>query len=233
MKLAKNHLDLGLFSTNISSDIVFWQKIVGLNFEETLSLDKPVVPGPTTQYRHGANGSVIKVNDFQDKMPYSRSTPSGLRGLSIAKDIPKELNHETGSGEFVRVVPRGTDGIQGIAVTISSENPRRLENFYVKVLQFESIAPFKCRCGDTVLIFQKGTGAAETKTFVGEGFRYLTMQVFDATTTCNAIKKMGGKIAMEPIWVGKIAKVGFALDPDGNWLEISARASLTGISPTK
>ena len=64
MKLAKDHLDLGLFSTEINSDIDFWQKIVGLNFEETLSLDKPVVPGPTTQYRHDANGSVIKVNHF-------------------------------------------------------------------------------------------------------------------------------------------------------------------------
>ncbi len=232
MKLAKNHLDLGLFSTNISSDIDFWQKIIGLNFEEKLNLNKPVVPGPTTQYRHDANGSVIKVNDFQDKMLYSRSTPSGLKGLSIARDISKELNHETGSGEFVRVVPRGTDGIQGIAVTIASENPSRLENFYVQVLQFESIAPFKCRCGDTVLILQKGVGATETKTFVGEGFRYLTIQVFDAVATCRSIKKMGGRIAMEPIWVGEIAKVGFALDPDGNWLEISARASLTGISPT-
>ena len=84
-----------------------------------------------------------------------------------------------------------------------------------------------------MLILQKGPGATETKTFVGEGFRYLTIQVFDAVATCNAIKKLGGRIAMEPIWVGEIAKVGFALDPDGNWLEISARASLTGISPPK
>ena len=166
-------------------------------------------------------------------MPYFKSTPSGLKGLSIARDISNELNYETNSGEFVRVLPRGTDGIQGIAVTITSENPSRLENFYVKVLQFESVAPFKCRCGDTILIFQKGTGATETKTFVGEGFRYLTIQVCDATATCNAIKTMGGRIAMEPLWFGKIAKVGFVLDPDGNWLEISARASLTGISPTK
>ena len=233
MKLAKNHLDLGLFSKNISSDLDFWQKIVGLDFEETLSLDQPVVPGPTTQHRHNANGSVIKINDFQDIMPYSRNTPSGLKGLSIARDISIELNYETNSGEFVRVLPKGRDGIQGIAVTIESENPSRLENFYVKVMQFESIGPLKCRCGDTVLILQKGAGATETKTFVGEGFRYLTIQVFDAVATCNAIKKLGGRIAMEPIWVGEIAKVGFALDPDGNWLEISARASLTGISPTK
>ena len=188
MKLAKNHLDLGLFSTNINSDIDFWQNIVGLNFEETLSLDKPVVPGPTTQYRHDANGSVIKVNHFQDKMPYLKSTPSGLKGLSIARDISNELNYETNSGEFVRVLPRGTDGIQGIAVTITSENPSRLENFYVKVLQFESVAPLKCRCGDTVLIFKRNR-RTETKTFVGEGFRYLTIQVYDAIETCNAIKK--------------------------------------------
>ena len=231
MKLAKNHLDLGLFSENISSDTHFWQAIIGLHFEGHISLNKPVVPGPTLQYRHDANGSVIKVNDFQEQLPHTRNAPSGIRGLSIARDVQEEVEHETSGGEFVRIIPKGKDEISGIAITMASENPGRLEHFYTEVMQFESIGKYKCRCGDSILILERGKGATETDTFVGTGFRYLTIQVFDADESCESIKKRGGRIAMEPIWVGDIAKVGFALDPDGNWLEISARASLTGISP--
>ncbi len=231
MKLAKQHIDLGLFTGNIDSDLSFWQSTVGLEFEHSLDLEPPVVPAFTTQHRHDANGSVIKVNSFHDQFVYSLDKPSGYRGLTIARDTNKEMEYITSSKEFVRIVPKGTDQIQGIGITVLSNNTARLKDYYIKILDLESVGPNSVRCGDSLLFLEQGDGGHQTSTFVGEGFRYLTIQVFDADKACSEIKRRGGRIGMSPISVGKIARVGFVLDPDGNWIEISARASLTGIPP--
>ena len=231
MELAKKHVDLGLFATNIDSDLSFWQSTVGLKFDHSLQLEAPLVPAATTQHRHDANGSVIKVNHFHDRFIHSLDEPSGYRGITIAKNLDKEVRYTTSSKEFVRVIPKGTDQIEGIAITVVSNNTSRLKDYYTKVLGLKSAGSNTVRCGDSLLFLEKGVGGNPTSTFVGEGFRYLTIQVFDADKTCSEIKSRGGRIGMKPISVGKIARVGFALDPDGNWIEISARTSLTGIPP--
>jgi len=41
----------------------------------------------------------------------------------------------------------------------------------------------------------------------------------------------GGREGRPPITLGKIARVSFVRDPDGNWIELSQRASLTGPLP--
>ncbi len=35
-------------------------------------------------------------------------------------------------------------------------------------------------------------------------------------------------VARAPVSFGQVARYGFVADPDGNWIEISARTSLTG-----
>ena len=231
MNLAKNHIDLGLFATNIDVDRRFWASTIGLPFDHSLELSEPIVPKPMTQFRHDANGSVIKLNHFHGELPYKAKEPSGYKGLAIARNVEKEIIYKTRTDEFVRIVPRGVDQLIGIGITIHSERPNRLLDFYLKTMGFESIGPSTARCGDTLLFIEKGHGGTRTSTFAGEGFRYLTIQVYDADKTCVEIKERGGQIGMQPISVGKIARVGFVLDPDGNWIEISARASLTGIAP--
>ena len=39
------------------------------------------------------------------------------------------------------------------------------------------------------------------------------------------------RLAQAPVSLGQVARYGFVADPDGNWIEISARTSLTGIAP--
>ncbi len=34
-----------------------------------------------------------------------------------------------------------------------------------------------------------------------------------------------------PVTLGEVARISFIRDPDGNWIEISQRASLTGAIP--
>ena len=56
-------------------------------------------------------------------------------------------------------------------------------------------------------------------------------KLFDADAECEAIAKRGGNYVQKCQTFPKVARYGFIADPDGNWIEISARASLTGIMP--
>lgn len=42
---------------------------------------------------------------------------------------------------------------------------------------------------------------------------------------------MGVWAGAAPVTLGKVARICFVRDPDGNWIEISQRASLTGKLP--
>ena len=81
MKLAKQHLDVGLFTNNADAMLEFWQQRVGLPFEETLPLG-----GGVLQHRHAMNGSVLKLNAARD--PLHEAPPSGYRELLIAARRP-------------------------------------------------------------------------------------------------------------------------------------------------
>jgi lactoylglutathione lyase len=80
---------------------------------------------------------------------------------------------------------------------------------------------------------EQGPGGQESDDFIGPAFRYLTVQIFDADACCAEIVARGGRLARAPVTLGKVARFGFVADPDGNWIEISARASLTGIVPPR
>ena len=61
MRLAKDHLDVGLFTSRREPMLAFWQREVGLAFEELLP-----VGGGVRQHRHAMNGSVLKINEARD-----------------------------------------------------------------------------------------------------------------------------------------------------------------------
>ena len=64
MKLAKDHIDFGLYTNELDSMLRFWQREVGLEYEELLPAG-----GGVHQHRHGMNGSVMKVNHVRDPLP--------------------------------------------------------------------------------------------------------------------------------------------------------------------
>jgi lactoylglutathione lyase len=77
MRLAKQHLDVGLFTNNIEPMLDFWQNTVGLAFEEALPTG-----GGNMQHRHALNGGVLKVNHVRE--PMEPAAPSGYRRLMVA-----------------------------------------------------------------------------------------------------------------------------------------------------
>ena len=223
MRLAKQHLDIGMFTEVVDQHHAFWEEVVGLRFDMELPLRRGWV-----QHRFDAHDSVVKVNHWVEPLP--DVPPTGYVGLTIARDGGAVWEGEAPEGNRVRLVPKGTDGIVGIGITVSTPDPARMMDFYIGAMEFERVAPQVARCGDTLLFVEKGPGGSETDDFTGSGYRYLTVQIFDADKECQGIIARGGRLARAPADYGKIARVAFVKDPDGNWIEISARASLTGVA---
>jgi lactoylglutathione lyase len=224
MRLAKPHIDLGLFTNDIAAQRAFWGGTVGLRLDHEL----PMADG-WVQHRYDAHDSVIKVNHRVEPLPdWPRS---GYVGLTIARAGAPVWDGRHPGGEQVRLVPPGTDGVVGIGITVSTPAPARMLAFYLEAMEFERAGANVARCGDTLLFVVEGPGGSPTPDFIGPDFRYLTVQIFDADRACADIVARGGRLGRAPVSFGKIARYGFVCDPDGNWIELSARTSLTGIPP--
>ena len=225
MKLAKPHVDVGVLTNALEPMLGFWQRTVGLPFEEMLPLGRGL-----QQHRHGMNGSVFKLNHARDPIPDAPA--SGYRELWIARDgIAGRSDLVDPDGNRVVIVPRGTDGVEGIAIRLGVRDEQALHRFYGHALGLEPAGANAYRCGDTILSFARDPRAPADAAWTGRGYRYLTMQVFDVDAVHRAVLERGGREGRPPITLGKIARVSFVRDPDGNWIELSQRASLTGPLP--
>jgi len=219
--LAKPHLDIGLFTNERDRQLAFWQREVGLDYDHLAKLG-----GGRQQHRHHCNGSIVKLNHARDPLP--SLPPSGYRELLIARDglaAPRPLADP--DGNKVTLVPRGWRGVQGIAVAMLANDLAAFDAFYRGALGFTPLPDGVWRCGDTLLLPVQGA-VARGDDWVAPGWRYLTVQVFDADAAYDEILARGGTVGRPPATVGTTARYGFVRDPDGNWIEISARASLTG-----
>jgi lactoylglutathione lyase len=225
LDLAKQHLDVGLFTNNTDTMLAFWQHDVGLPFEETL----PLAPGQR-QHRHAMNGSVFKLNSVRDPMP--EAPPSGYRELVIARDgltAPRTLTDP--DGNRVTLVPRDHDGIAGILVRLAVRDEAAFHRFYGEAMQFEAAGDRRYRCGDSLIEFAADPSAGEVGRMTAQGYRYMTVQVREVDREHAGIIARGGAEGRPPITLGTTARISFVRDPDGNWIEVSQRASLTGPLP--
>lgn len=225
MKLVKNHIDVGINTDRTEEQLAFWQREVGLPFEELL----PVGPG-LRQHRHGMNGSVFKLNSVRDALP--PNPPAGYRELLIARaGLAAPVPLVDADGNRVVLVPPGFEGIEGIAVRLAVRDLEAHRRFYIGALELEETRPGVFRCGDSLLVCEADPGAAPDASRQGPGYRYITIQVWDCDAEHAGILARGGREGMAPVTLGSTARISFVRDPDGNWIEISQRATLTGALP--
>jgi lactoylglutathione lyase len=225
MKLAKQHLDVGLFTNNEAALLEFWQHEVGLAFEETLPLG-----GGVRQHRHAMNGSVLKLNAARE--PINGAPPSGYRELTIAREgvtAPRTLVDPDGNG--IVLAPSGYEGVTGIRVRMVVRSADDFRRFFVTAMQFDEIEANAYRCGDSLVTVEQDAAAVRTDPMRAPGYRYLTVQVHDVDAEHRGIVERGGDEGRAPVTLGATARVSFVRDPDGNWIEVSQRASLTGPLP--
>ncbi|HEY4343858.1 MAG TPA: VOC family protein [Parvibaculum sp.] len=225
MNLAKPRIDVGLFTNNLEPMLAFYQNEVGLPFDHLLSMGNGL-----QQHRHDLVGSVLKIN--ANRNPIAAGAPSGYRELLIARPGllgPKRLTDPDGNA--VTLVPPGLHGIGRIGVKLAVRDIAAHRRFYALGLELPDVpeeggASFYC--GDSVIMMEEAKDAPSDASINGTGFRYLTVQVFKTDDEHAGVLARGGSEGRPPETLGKIARISFIRDPDGNWIEISQRASLVG-----
>jgi catechol 2,3-dioxygenase-like lactoylglutathione lyase family enzyme len=238
MELAKNCLDVGLFTNRLDEMKGFYGERLRLPYEELLSLG-----GGMQQHRYGLLGSVLKVNHSRDPVP-EPGRSGGYRRLTIADPrIPMPFELTDPDGNSIELVPAGQRGIRQIEIDLGVTSEADFAKFYGEVLGGERVDERRYRIGETILSFAHDPAARRAEKSASQtaadviasmravGFRYCTVQVKSCDSEHQRFLSMGVWEGAPPVTLGKVARVSFIRDPDGNWIEISQRASLTGALP--
>ncbi|UJJ31657.1 VOC family protein [Halopseudomonas maritima] len=224
MSLAKAFFDVGLFTNQRELQQQFWSEQVGLTFDHTLKLG-----GGVLQHRYNAGIAVLKLNDARDSLPAPGTGPIvELLVATAGASAPRALTDP--DGNRVTLVPPGHDGIQGLAVRLRVTDPARSRAFYEQVLGCVPEPNGALRCGEALLLLEQGDSAAAAgdAPLAAVGLRYLTLQVFDCDAAYASALACGAEGAKAPVTLGSTARIAFIRDPDGVWIELSERASVTG-----
>jgi catechol 2,3-dioxygenase-like lactoylglutathione lyase family enzyme len=225
MQLAKNVIDVGLSTNQLEPMLQFWRQDAELRFDHVL----PVRRGQK-QYRHDARGSVIKLNHHRDPLP--DAAPSGYRELVIAREgVEQPRAMIDPDGNRVRLVPPGHDGITQIAVAMAVRSLSEHRKFYGDILGFAEQdwpggAAF--RLGDSLVLLKEERTATVDPLRQARGWRYITLQVADIDAVHDELRSKGVREGLAPVTLGEVARISMILDPDGNWIELSRRASIVG-----
>ncbi len=225
MDLAKPRIDVGLFTTKLEPMLDFWQNEIGLPFDHMLPLG-----GGVRQHRHDLLGSVLKINHSRHELPIA--PPSGYRELLIAREGllgPKRLADP--DGNRVTLIPPGMYGIERIGIRLGVRDVNAHRRFYAVSLGLPDVPEQggdSFLCGDSVILFEKAEDVVPDPLMEGQGWRYITIQIRNVDQEHAAILARGGREGRAPQTLGKVARISFVRDPDGNWIEMSQRASLVG-----
>jgi catechol 2,3-dioxygenase-like lactoylglutathione lyase family enzyme len=225
MQLAKNVIDVGLSTNHLEPMLRFWQQDAAVRFDHV----QPVRRGQK-QYRHDEQGSVIKLNHHAEPLP--EAAPSGYRELMIAREgLQKPQRMADPDGNHVQLVPPGQDGVSQIAVVMAVRDLSEHRRFYGDILGFaeqswsggpafsprrQPRSPQGRRSGD----HRSGPSSGRLALHHLPSCRY-RRRARRATTQGRARRPC-------PITLGDVARISMILDPDGNWIELSRRASVVG-----
>ncbi|MFT6463359.1 VOC family protein [Halopseudomonas laoshanensis] len=224
MSFAKAFFDVGLFTNQASALRDYYQQL-GLSFDHSLKLG-----GGVLQHRYQADDAVLKINDARDPLP--EAPASALTELLIAlPGCPEAVQKQDPDGNCIRLVPTGEDDIQGLALRMSVSDVATSTRFYTEVLGLHELRPGVLSCGKGLLLLQaSGQPPCAASPLAARGLRYLTLQIFDCDKTYAHAIGHGATGVREPVNMGSTARIAFIQDPDGVWIELSQRASVTGKS---
>ncbi len=197
--------------------LAFWQEQALVPFGELLKLG-----GGVHQHRHDIGDSILKIN--HSRTPIAQGNPTGLQALTVfTHEVDDEIELLDPDGNEVCLAPGGAHNLR---LRLGVNNLDRSIQFYNRVLELPS---------SQANVFDVGASQIElVETAIepferqGIGYRYMTFQVFDVVATHAAILAAGGQEGSAPGRLGDVAYISFVQDPDGNWIEISQRKSITG-----
>jgi lactoylglutathione lyase len=225
--LAKDCLDVGLFTNQLEPMLDFWGGKVGLTFDHMLPLG-----GGVRQHRHLHGEGVFKLNHARDPLPPGE--PGGYLGLLIArKGLRSPIDLEDPDGNKVRLVPDTWEGLTHWAIEVATPDAETFYRFYERQLGLprDPSLPLAVRCGRSQIIGRlcPDTALAAPHDIMRRvGFRYTTIQVKAVDRVHKRVVDAGGCEGAPPQTLGQTARISFVRDGCGNWMELSQRASITG-----
>lgn len=225
--LAKDSLDIGLFTNQLEPQLAFWQNEVGLPFDHMLP-----VGGGVRQHRHDLDGAVLKLNHARDGLAPASS--GGYQRLIIAKEgitAPQDLVDP--DGNYVRLVPMSEGGLTHWAIEVATPDAETFLEHYETSLGLPRAQdwPLAVQCGKSLILGVIAPDiAAETDAEHMQqlGFRYTTIQVAKVDSVHARVLAQGGSEGAPPRTLGQTARISFVKDRCGNWMELSQRGSITG-----
>ena len=225
MNLAKPRIDIGFATNNAPAALAFWQNEIGLPFDYT----QPIRRG-YKQHRHDLCGSILKINQVYEPLP--DNPPSGYLELLIARDIAAPSRWSIRKAIASRWCQRACTGSNASGSVLAFAMSKRIAASIWKRLACRRVGradgAMTFLAGDTVLIVEHAADAPDDAAFDGKGWRYITFQVFEVDREHAYVLAHGGREARAPVTLGTTARISMVRDPDGNWIELSQRASLTG-----
>ena len=84
------------------------------------------------------------------------------------------------------------------------------------------------RLGESLIFLEEDRLATADPVRQARGWRYITLQIADIDTVHDELLSKGVREGLAPITLGDVARISMILDPDGNWIELSRRASIVG-----
>lgn len=224
VELAKDCVDIGLYTNRYDEMAAFYGGELGLPYEELLK-----VGGGVHQHRYGLRGSVCKINSARAEL---EAAPSAFRTLAVASDAvdtPRSMHDPDGTE--VMVVRSGHHGVTGIAVMWASRDVDELGRLLGEGFGAVDDGDHHWRIGTTLLRLIDDPSVVPVDGMFARGFRYLTVQVRDVRMAHAHLLATGWTEGRAPVKLGDTAYISFVRDPGGSWIEVSQRASLTGPLP--
>lgn len=225
LRLSKPAFDVAIFTNRLAPMLAFWQDTAGAQLEETQRIRDGY-----TQYRHKIGDTFIKLGHMEAALPDNPA--GGLRELIIARpDCRRASHHADPDGNLLSIVPPGTYGVDGVAIRIHVRSVSASTQFFRDVvgLPVEHVdGETSIAVGASRLLLREDPSVSPDAPLQGPGLRFLTLPVFDARGLYAAMLARGARDGMPPKRLGDTARYAFVRDADGNWLELSQRASLTG-----
>lgn len=240
--LAKDCLDIGVFTQSLEPMLEFWQQSVGLEFDHMLP-----VGGGVRQHRHELAGSVLKLNHSRQPLGGEHAQSAGLSGSGYLRiliahsdvDTPRELKDP--DGNLILFVSPGFNGITQWAIEVATGSVAEFLDFYESGLGLPAVAvedyPCAVACGRSLILGSVRNELLDQPLAQSQhqseemrriGITYTTLQVQKVDSVYEQVLANGGLAGRAPTTLGETARIAFVRDRRGNWIELSQRASLTG-----
>jgi lactoylglutathione lyase len=216
VNLAKDCLDVGLYTDRYEDVRAFYCDRLGLPYEELLKVGSGV-----HQHRLGLHGGVLKVNSSRQALA---EAPTNLIGLDLPAPVTDLQRLTDPDGTSVALVPGDS-----LTVHWASSAPHRLAELLSAGMDAVDGPAGELRIGRTNIVLHPG--GVRAGPMRARGLRYLTVQVRDVRSEHARLVALGWSEQVQPVRLGDTAFISFVTDPDGTPVEISQRASLTGPLP--